>query len=308
MVVQPSVTGLPPPAEAVAPPPAAPELLWAERAAGVTGPLLVATENGRTPEGAVRLAEALARRHRVNLHVLASVQPTGSFVARLVSSLSGLRSDEFVPSISRTASRRDAKYLLTDLARADDPTRLSTAVRALRLARTSGKVVLAVPPTTEGLPRSALVCTDFTEAGTRAALAAAPLLADGGELTLAHIAPPLDHTEDPEWVRSWNLWATNELRNLADRLGRQERLRVYILLLRGNAESVVARSAPNFDLVALGAPAEDESPLRPGSSLLGAVLRHAATTVLLAPDPARNLQIDPVCPGPLPTAAGSSTR
>jgi hypothetical protein len=325
MIMQRSITGLPPP-EAAPAPSDAHELVWAERATtGLAGPLLVAAENGSRPEGAVRLAELLARRHRVNAHVLAVVRPVAPLVTRLLSAVSGLRGDdldecrrsterarlrdgvrqlvglstffstgaklgEFVSTVSTAAIRRRAGYVVTDLAPAGDGHRLSTAVTALRIARSSGTAVLAVPPATDTLPRSALVCTDFTEAGARAALAAAPLLADGAELTLAHIAPPLDRTADPEWVESWTLWATDELRGLAGRLGGSSRLRVYVLILRGNAEDLVARSARNFDLVALGAPADDRPYLSLGSGVLGAVLRHAPSAVLIAPDPARSLE------------------
>jgi nucleotide-binding universal stress UspA family protein len=345
MIMPHSETGLPPPDTCPAVPrPADRDLVWRERVrASPTGPLLIAAEEGGRPDGPVRLAELLARRHRLNAHVLAVVPPLASSVSSAVSSVAGMEGTELdecrrqaararlrarvgelvglssffstsaklgelVSTVDEAARRRRVEYVLTDIAPAGDPLRGSTTATALRLARASVAPVLAVPPTTDDLPRSALVCTDFTEASARAALAVVPLLAHRGELTLAHIAPPLTGTVDEDWVASWNLWATTELRALADRLRAPNHLRVYLLLLRGNAESVVARSAGNFDLVAIGAPAADRRLLGTGGGVAAAVLRHAPGTVLLAPDPARNLQSEPACLGSPATAAGSSTH
>ncbi|HEU4474169.1 MAG TPA: universal stress protein [Gemmatimonadales bacterium] len=324
MILQPGRTGVPPPPDTqmVVPVPARQELLWGERVrTSLTGPLLIAAEPGGQLEGPVRLAELLARRHRVNAHVLAVVGPMPTLTSRLVSSATGLPGQdldqcrrraargrvraqvnelagpsgflstsaelgEMVPTVSAAARGRDASYVLTDIAPPRDPRRISTAAAALRLAEDAGTPVLAVPPATDDLPRSALVCTDFTDASTRAALAAAPLMAARGELTLVHVARPVGLSADSDWVSSWTEWATARLRKLAERLGAAEGLRVYLLLLRGDAESVITRSVANFDLVALGA----SDPARPrlglGAGVSAAVLRHAPGTVLIAPDPA----------------------
>jgi nucleotide-binding universal stress UspA family protein len=324
VIMQPNRSGVPPPSDtqAVVPLPARPDLVWGERVrTSLTGPLLIAAGQDGQLEGPVRLGELLARRHRVNAHVLAVVGPMPTLTSRLVSSATGLpREDldhcrrraarvrvgarvnelversglfstgaelgEMVPAVSAAARGRDASYVLTDIAPPRDPRRISTAAAALRLAEDSGRPVLAVPPTTDDLPRSALVCTDFTDASARAALAAIPLMAPRGELTLVHVARPLGLWADSDWVSSWTEWATDRLRKLAERLGAPDGLRVYLLLLRGDAESVITRSVANFDLVALGAP----DPARPRLGMVGgvsaAVLRHAPGTVLIAPDPA----------------------
>jgi nucleotide-binding universal stress UspA family protein len=295
----------------------------------LAGPLLVATEDQSRLEGSVRLAELIARRHRLNAHVLTVVRPMSRPLSRLVSAAAGIeardlddcrrkkarahlrsrvteivglssffstsaKTGHLLPTASAAARGRAAKYVLTDLAPAGEPLRRTTAATAVRLAAESAVPVLAVPPTVDLLPRSALVCVDFTEASVRAALATAPLLAEGGELTLAHIAPPLGagRPEDEARAEEWARWATTELLELADRLRETGNLKVYVLLLRGDAERVVTRSVRNVDLVAIGAPGPARPDLRLRGGVSAAVLRHAQGTILIAPDPARILQLE----------------
>jgi nucleotide-binding universal stress UspA family protein len=343
VIMQRSETGVPPPPDTQAAS-AGPELVWGEHVrTGLTGPLLIAAERDSRPEGPVRLAELLARRYRVNAHVVAVVGPMPAFTARLASSATGLQSEdldhcrrraargrvraqvselvglsgffstgaelgEMVPTVSAAATGRNASYVLTDIAPPRDPQRIPTAAAAVRLARESGTPVLAVPPTTDGLPRSALVCIDFTDASAEAARAAVPLMAPRGELTLVHVARPLGLSADSDWVSSWTEWATGRLRRLAERLGAPDGLRVYVLLLRGDAESMITRSVANFDLVALGVPDPARPRLGLGGGVSAAVLRHAPGTVLLGAGAARILQVEPACSAHPMTAAASSTR
>ena len=66
----------------------------------------------------------------------------------------------------------------------------------LAVMRRSACPVLGVTPALDGLPRRALVGTDFGRASTAAARAALSVLAPGGRLLLAYVQPP--HFDDGE--------------------------------------------------------------------------------------------------------------
>ena len=183
----------------------------------LVGPLLIAGEEGRPLSGAIRLAEALARRDGVNAHVVSVVQPLSSPLSHLVCQVADLEhqraggvqaTDTAGPRSTAGSRDRRSLHLLqyrrgiwrtyvdhrghrpatgsgvhlggspgAELARQGE-----TEDAAFRLAKTAGVPVLAVPAHVDRLPRSALVNMDLGEASVRAARAALPLLAAGGSL------------------------------------------------------------------------------------------------------------------------------
>jgi hypothetical protein len=287
----------------------------------VAGPLLIAAGSDNPPQGALRLAEALARRDRVNAHVLAVVPPLSASVSTLASlgtDLERCELDEYLrdKAHSRTRGRvhksvglawffstsaeigpvgatvaasvqaRSAAYVLAGLAPADTEARRTTAATASHMAMEAGVPVLAVTPDVEHLPDSALVVTDFGAASIRAARAALPLLAEGGSLTLAHVVPALQAPRSGEPAAVATKPATDVLRRLADDLGDVEDVTVRIATLEGDPLSVLAEWVPQFDLIALAATSQAEpNAAEPNAEghLASAVFRHARGSVLIAP-------------------------
>ncbi len=273
------------------------------------GAVLVAADGVGGLDAPLRLADLIARRHRVPAHVVGAVSPL-SPVPRLLSAAAGVKagdleerrrdseharlgrrleegghgsrfgisvlSGNLVDALATTARSSSSPYALIGLPAGDDPLRRVGETRALRLAQ-SGVPVLAVPDSAAALPRTALVCADLTRGGDGAAHAAAPLLADDGQLVLAHIAP--SGFEAAVDVGR----ATDRLHQLAVGLRLPAATRVYIVILHADPVRTLARSAGNFDLVALGVSESSggRSAFRP--SISRAVLRYARGSVLLAP-------------------------
>jgi hypothetical protein len=175
----------------------------------LVGPLLIAGEEGRPLSGAIRLAEALARRDGVNAHVVSMVRPLSSPLSRLVCLAADLERHELeacrlrtgraraqwpvheavelstffstgvelgepVSITADTARLRAAEYILVGLPGLSSRGRARVEEAAFRLAKTAGVPVLAVPAHVDRLPRSALVNMDLGEASVCAARATLP--------------------------------------------------------------------------------------------------------------------------------------
>jgi len=294
-------------ARAIAPTPLGPPIV---------GPLLIAAVRDHPLAGALRLAEALARRGRVDAHVLAVVPPLSGSLSALASIDADLEPRELddclrdkarvrtqrqvhqavgLSSFFSTSAEtgpvgatlaahtraRSAAYLLVGLAPADTAARKTTSTAASQLATEAAVPVLACTPDVEQLPDSALVVTDFGEASIRAARAALPLLADGGSLTLAHVVPALNAPSSEAPAVTAAKPAANALRWLADDLGEVGNVTVQIATLEGAPLSVLAEWVPQFDLIALGTTSRAASEAE--GQVATAVFQHARGSVLIAP-------------------------
>ena len=282
----------------------------------IVGPLLIAAVRDHPLAGALRLAEALARRGRVDAHVLAVVPPLSGSLSALASIDADLEPREldeclrdnarvrtqrqvhqavglssFFSTSAETgpvgatlaahARARSAAYVLVGLAPADTAARKTTSAAASELAMEAAVPVLACTPDVEQLPDSALVVTDFGEASIRAARAALPLLADGGSLTLAHVVPALSAPSSGAPAVTAAKPAANALRWLADDLGEVGNVTVQIATLEGAPLSVLAEWVPQFDLIALGTTSRAASEAE--GQVATAVFQHARGSVLIAP-------------------------
>lgn len=273
------------------------------------GPLLIVAVADHPLGGALRLAEALARRDHLTAHVLALVPPLSvsmSALESLAADLEPRELDDFLREKARLRTQRRvhqsvglssffstsaetgpvettaaahargraAAYLLVGLAPAETTARNTTVATASRLAAEAGVPVLACTPEVDQLPDSALVVTDFSEASLRAARASLPLLAEGGSVTLAHVIPGSSATSAAKP-------AANVLRRLADELGEIGKITVQVATLEGAPLGVLAEWVPQFDLVALGTTSRGESEAE--GEVAAAVFRHARGSVLIAP-------------------------
>jgi nucleotide-binding universal stress UspA family protein len=286
----------------------------------LVGPLLIAGEEGRPLSGAIRLAEALARRDGVNAHVVSVVRPLSSPLSHLVCQVAdleryeleacrrqirqaraqrqvheavglstffstGVEFGEPVSITADTARLRAAEYILVGLPGLSSRGRARVEDAAFRLAKTAGVPVLAVPAHVDRLPRSVLVNMDLGEASVRAARAALPLLAAGGSLTLAHVVPEVEFAppDAGDWVEVGARGVADMLRRLGDELRLAGDLEVRSVVLQGDPARVLSELAQDFDLTAVGAPKRRSF----GRFLMGSVsadvLRAAGGTVLIVP-------------------------
>lgn len=219
----------------------------------LTGPLLIVGGQGSSIGGALRVAQALARRDEVHTHVLGVARPLPRQASRAAAQPA---------AIAMAARARRAEYILTGL----PPTGTAAAREALesfaRLADAAGVPVLGVPADWDGLPRRALVRMERGEVGMRAASAALALLDQGGMVALA--APPGEAAG---------------LRRFSAALGGLAGVEVGIRLLPGGPGRSTAL-VRRFDLVVTGAPP-------PGPALVPAdhdpLLGHSAGCVLIVP-------------------------
>jgi nucleotide-binding universal stress UspA family protein len=286
---------------------------------GLTGPLLVNAGEQSLLGGPLRLAEALARRDQVHVHVLKVVRPLPSLVslgatlatdltpddlddwrrelaaARLLASVTehvGLpaffstsaKLGSPVRTIVAEARAAAAAYVLSDLPPLGTSGRRAAAIRTQRIATAADTPVLAVSADVHLLPRSALAAVDLGEASLRAVRLALPLLDDGASLTLAHVVPEVEFVPPggKALVEAGVQGALNLLRGVADEVGATSNARLHLIVLQGEPAEVLAQWLPRFDLVALGAIRRSGLDLAPGGSVSAAAFRQARGAVLVA--------------------------
>jgi len=286
------------------------------------GPLLVASGGGSPLDGALRLAEVLARRDGVNAHVLGFAGPLSSPSSYLLSRAADLErheleacrrqaehvrlrrqvhetvglssffstaveTGELVSTAADTARVRKVEYVLVPLPGLGEPARAGAEDAVLRLAEAADLPVLAVPAGADGLPRSAIVNVDLGEASMRAVRATLPLVADGGSLTLAHIM--LEAESAPPHAQDWMGLGTRVLDKvlyrLRDTLHLTGNLEVRTMVLQGDPAEVLLELGRDFDLTAVGAPKRRSFGRFLMGSVSAGVLRGAGGTVLIVPAP-----------------------
>ena len=265
-----------------------------------TGPLVVVSGRAGVARGALHVAELLARRDRVNAHVVSLLRPVevprwaldatdaGALQEGVRRQRRGRLRQEVHATVGRSALfstevlvgdsirtlreaalARGAEHVLVGLDDPNTPDRIRDERVVFQLARILDRPVIAVPRGCTALPTRALVAVDGGPAGERAARAAARVLAPGGTLTLA--ATERDAAERVERI-------ADAIRGVGDATVRTE-------TLRGDPAAALPERAraQACDLVACGV--GDDSADGP-SRLEGAVaalLGGASGMVLLAP-------------------------
>jgi nucleotide-binding universal stress UspA family protein len=280
--------------------------------------LLVAGEDASPIDGALHLSQLLARRDRINVHVLTVVRPLAvpaslfSVVeretlehARRQRQLASVRqrvhqcvglSHNFdvsaevgspAPVIARIARERRAELILVGIEAHGAPGRAQTEDAALQLTRTGDVPVVAVPPNVSLLPRRALVAMDFSEASIRAARAALLVLAGGGSLTLAHVAPDVDFRElgKEGWGQIYDRGVADLFDQLAGELRTAGDVEIDTVVMRGDASvqllDLAVRGA--FELIAAGSQSAPWIEWHLTGSVSTNLLRGARCAVLIAP-------------------------
>jgi nucleotide-binding universal stress UspA family protein len=285
-----------------------------------TGPLLIAGEDAEYTRGAMHVAELLARRDRVNAHVLGVVRPL-AFPASLLSEIdrealeegrrrthldrvrqrlhqaTGLAAYFTVDAVSgspavqlaRAARERGSELIMVGLEEYGAKGRTATEDAALQITQAAEVPVLAVPVDRASLPKHALVAMDFSPASQRAARAAVPLLAQAAKLTLAYVEPDVDLAAlgREDWAEIHDRAFARLFDQLATSLSIPGDVSVETVLLRGEPAATLVdySSRGDFDFVATGTQGETELERHRTGSVSTAVLRGARCAVLIAPPP-----------------------
>jgi nucleotide-binding universal stress UspA family protein len=266
----------------------------------------------------LRLAQLLARRDRVNAHVLTVIRPlalpASLFAAvdqdaweeaRRQQQLASVRQrlhqtvgrtayfsldaeiGSPAPVIARVARERGAELILVGLGAHGAPHRAETEDAALQVTRTAHTPIVAVPPNVTLLPRRALVAMDFSEASTCAARAAVLTLASGGTLTLAHVAPDIDFRGMGKegWEHIYDRGVAGLFEQLVGELRIPNEVDIETVFLRGDASAhildLAARGA--FELIAAGSQTAPWVEWHLTGSVSTSLLRGARCAVLIAP-------------------------
>jgi nucleotide-binding universal stress UspA family protein len=286
------------------------------------GPLLVALEERHPADGALHLAQLLARRDRVNAHLLAIVRPL-AFPPALVAAddleaIEGGRlqqardrarealhrthgvatywSTEAVlggagPALARVARERGSALTIVGMALPHARERTACEEATLQIIRMSNVPVLAVPPSTDRLPLRAIVAVVFSATSRRAAAAALALLRSRGALTLAHVQPEVDFAAlgrpglDAIYATGRDALLQQLESELRERMGHTRDVVVDSLVLHGNpSESLLARvQEGSYDLIAAGTAGLAPPDFHDMGSVSTSLLRGASCAVLVTP-------------------------
>ena len=286
-----------------------------------TGPLLVAGEDSDYVRGVLHVAELLARRDRVNAHVLGVVRPLALPVALVadldrealedarrrthlerlrqrLSQATGLAAFFTVeavtgspaPSLARAARERGSELIMVGLEDPGGQHRTATEDAALQVTRAADTPVLAVPASYGLLPKNAVVAMDFSPASQRAARSVIPLLARSARLTLAYVEPDVDFAAlgKKGWADVHQHGVAQLFERLSASLAVPGDVSVETVLLRGGDPATVLLGhvrAGDFDLIATGTQGQTPLDLHLTGSVSTALLRGARCAVLIAPPP-----------------------
>ena len=280
---------------------------------------LVATDGTQDSDGAVRVGLALARRDGTQAELFSVVEPPPFVdlegtpipdVDKLVAIARDAREALLLTQRDRThpgihewpcivdvgprvetiageSEREAASLILLGLGAHGVGARLSFRETALRVIRTAGTPVLALPSDAWGVPHSALVAMDFTASSEHAARAALDLLGDEGTLYVAHVTPRLAIPQGDS--RTWDEITSGtiipKLEALVQRLAPPPGIRVEYVLLHGDPARELLAFADQLHIDMIAAGTHGRSTL--GRLVLGSVstklVRTANCWVLVAP-------------------------
>lgn len=176
---------------------------------------------------------------------------------------------------------------------------------ALHVSRLAPVPVLAVPPTAERRPRSAVVGVDFGDLSLDVADVAAPLLPPRGALHLCHALAPLSDASDPGEA-TFRQGAQSRLRTLAWTLEARHRIAAQVHLVEGSPAQVILElvEQTGAELLAVGSRGYGFLGRLVMGSVSTRLLRAARCSVLI--NPPRTLSMELVERGAMSTAAQTS--
>lgn len=213
-----------------------------------TGELLVVSEGTGEERGMLSVAELLARRDRINAHLIGVDRSSTDVAALMPEAAADLHAAEQRRLLARTreelhrAVGRGA-YWSTDATLGDVMTVVSEEVRKghtrlvlvalsdpgqerlhaadtlVNIASAVDVPILAVPRHLELLPTRVLIATDFSSASIRAARTALSVLGPRGSVSVVHVEPVIDY--DALGHPTWREESAEGVSRLFDELRRE---------------------------------------------------------------------------------------
>jgi nucleotide-binding universal stress UspA family protein len=272
-------------------------------------------------DGALHIADLLARRDRVNAHLLGVVPPLAFPLALVLpveyETVEDARRQQLLAQVRQRLSQtlgvaaywsteahvghlaaalaqasraRGSSLIVLGLPDADAPHRTALEDAVLQVIRAVDVPVLVVPPRCTRLPRRAIVAMDFSEASRRAARTAMTVLAAGATITLAHVEPEIDFAAlgKPGWEAIYTRGVDELSREVVGELRAANRVGVETVVLRGEVAPTLLAFAREgaHDLIVAGTQGITPLDRHLVGSVSTALLRGAPGMVLIAPTPA----------------------
>ena len=287
----------------------------------ITSHILVATKGCDTVSPEVRVARALADRHRSVVDVLSVVAPVvppplisdvglaGSIEPEATQADIAVRRQRIREELARAgrsewnstvvagwpvdeilavARRVGATLIVLGIGRHAPIDRLMGSETALQVVKATDIPVLAVARDADGVPRHAVAAVDFSDESVAAAHLAADLLGSDGELLLAHVRPNYTAAVDPD--RPVDLYAAGAQQGfdaLVERLVRDHTAPpdVEHVIHHGDAASEILKIADiaDADIIAVGARTHSRMHRLMLGSVAARLLRNARCSVLVLP-------------------------
>jgi nucleotide-binding universal stress UspA family protein len=188
--------------------------------------------------------------------------------------------------INSSAAAWKASLIVLGLGRHSRAERVFGTETAVMVIKRASVPVLAVSPTTRGLPTCACAALDFSEASLSSAVLAADLLADDGMLMVVHACAFKGvKSRDGDLVDLYRIGARAKLDDAVAELRRRTHRRVEGHMIEGDpGESLLAyASRERCDLIALGGHEQGLLERILLGSVRTRVLRGAKCSVLISP-------------------------
>jgi nucleotide-binding universal stress UspA family protein len=190
--------------------------------------------------------------------------------------------------IAQEATRRSAWMVIVGLRTHSVLERVFRDETALRVMRRATTPVLAVTPGLTELPRRIVVGVDFSRASLHAALAALPLLASGGTLSLVHVQPKADFAAKEETEGLGVIYVQGvaaAFARLRDELRVPRDIKVETVYLEGDTPEQLLQFAERTgaELVAVGSQRHSTASRMLLGSVTTALARAARCSLLVTP-------------------------
>jgi nucleotide-binding universal stress UspA family protein len=270
--------------------------------------------------GALHIADLLARRDRVNAHLLGVIPPMAFPLALVLpveyESVEETRRQQLLARIRQQLSQtigvaaywsteaavghpatalarigraRGSALVVIGLPGSDAPHRTALEDTALQIIRAVDVPVLAVPPHYGRLPRRALVAIDFSAASRRAARSALSILGPDPTITLAHVQADIDFAAlgKPGWEAIYARGVDSLFREMVTELQSAGNLTVETVVIRGDTATALLAMAreSTYDLIAAGTQGITPLDRHLVGSVSTSLLRGADGAILIAPAP-----------------------
>lgn len=279
--------------------------------------ILVGASGEPSSLGALRVAQALARRRSASVHALTVATPFPHRIPTVfnvappplvdddsrraaleqlrlqLASVRGTRGWTMratvgfaADSIVDAAARWPASLVIIGLGHHGFADRLIGSETAVTVAKRSKVPVLAVPPDATQLPMHAVAAIDFSESSIEAAMLAATMLGPNGQLSLIHASVlAMDESRPGSVLDVYTSGAKAKLQEIQERVHRRTKRRVTSVVAGGDIVDRLVQYAADqrCDLIALGAHEAGVLERLLAGSVRTRVLRAVGCAVLVAP-------------------------